>query len=85
MSDLIAQIQAAQRDAGERAVIADLERRGLVPAASKPKAVEAGRITSLDLDGSTHVVPWGLLVSFDSPDKLRQAIADGRLEFSFLE
>ena len=85
MSELIAQIEAAQRDAGERAVIADLQRRGLVPADPKPRAVEAGRITSLDLDGSTHIVPFGLLVKFDSPDALRQAIASGRLEFTFLE
>jgi hypothetical protein len=85
MSDLIAQIKSAQRDAGESAVIADLERRGLVFAATKPKAVEAGRITSMDLDGRTHIVPFGLLVKFDSPDSLRHAIAAGRLEFTFLE
>ena len=32
MSDLIAQIQMAQRAAGERAVSEDLQRKGLIPA-----------------------------------------------------
>ena len=53
--------------------------------ALKPRAVEAGCITSLDLDGTKHEVPMGLLIQFESAAHLRQAIEDGRLEFSFLE
>lgn len=53
--------------------------------ALKPRAVEAGRIISLDLDGTKHEVPMGLLIQFESAAHLRQAIEDGRLEFSFLE
>lgn len=84
MNDLISQIEAAQLDAGERAVIAGLQRRWLVPTDPKPRAVEAGCITSLGLDGTKHIVPFGLLVEFESPDQLRQAIASGALAFSFL-
>lgn len=36
MSDLIDQIQQAQRDAGEAVVVAHLERQGLVPPSTKP-------------------------------------------------
>lgn len=84
MNDLIAQIKSAQRDAGERTVIENLQRRGLAAADPKPRAVEAGRITSLGTDGAKNIVPFGLLVKFDSPDQLRQAIASGTLAFSFL-
>ena len=41
MSDLIAQIQAAQRNAGEAAVIANLEASGLVTKSEAEKLEEA--------------------------------------------
>ena len=70
-----------------RAIVGRLEAKDTPPMkfASKPRAVEAGNITSLDLDGTKHVVPMGLLIEFESAEHLRQTIAAGRLEFSFLE
>jgi hypothetical protein len=68
-----------------RALVASLEAKDVARQkfARKPRAIEAGQITSLDLDGSTHVVPMGLLIEFESAAHLRHAIAEGRLEFSW--
>jgi len=46
MSDLIAKIQAAQRDAGEAAVIADLEARGLAKPSGLVPIEEHNRLTA---------------------------------------
>lgn len=74
--------QDTAREICERLGTKDMPRQKF---AMKPRAIEAGQITSLDLDGSKHVVPMGLLIEFENAEHLRQTIADGKLEFSFLE
>lgn len=54
MSDLIARIQAAQRDSGERAVIASLEARGLVTKSEAEKLAEAKAEAHKALDAAAR-------------------------------
>jgi hypothetical protein len=85
MSDLTQQIQRAQVLAGEQAVIDNLIAKGLIKAESKPRAIEVGRLTSIDPNGDLYTTQFGLLISFESAAQLRQALAQGTVNFSFLD
>lgn len=45
------------------------------------KLIEMGQITSTDLDGTAHMYPMALLITFDSVDEIRKAIKDGVCDF----
>lgn len=75
MSDLTQHIQRAQVRAGEQAVIDNLIAKGLIKAEPNPRAIQVGRLTTLDPDGEQHTTQFGILISFESDEQLRQAIA----------
>lgn len=49
----------------------------------KGKLKVMGDIETLEPDGETFKVNYGLLIEFDSPEDIRQAIKDGTCEFEF--
>jgi hypothetical protein len=52
---------------------------------SKPDAVLMGRIeVFMDEDDPQHEIPMGLLIKFDDPEQIRQALKDGRVEFTVM-
>lgn len=53
--------------------------------APRGRAIEAGQITTIDMEGEQVQYQRAIVIEFDSPEQLREAIKTGRVEFTFLE
>ena len=47
------------------------------------RLIEMGQITTIDSDGTRHEYPMALVIEFASVAEIKQAIEDGRCNFSF--
>lgn len=49
----------------------------------KATAYEAGRLTTVDVDGTKTEYPFALLIACRSADDLREALKAGEVQFTF--
>lgn len=71
----------------KRELVERWNRRDTAPATPKPclgKLIEMGELRTCEMDGNgVHVYPMALLITFESKEAIRKAIADGICKFTF--